>query len=125
MKYFAPFSSKWNYWMVSFDDSNLNLVKLSIKSSLKFALNEQLGLFSFFINDIKNNDLNIVLRKQKHFKFKINEDLKIKLVKNKIFGEILTITTEDSKYNLQIRNGVNKEKLFLEFEKKLKKTWIA
>ena len=120
MKYYAPFSSKWNYWMLSIDDTELNLVRLNLKTTLKFALYEQINIFSAFINDLKNNANNVTLRKQKHYKFNLKKDIKIELIRNKHFGDKLIISSKNQEFKIQIPNSIDKEKLFTEIEGKMK-----
>ncbi len=123
MKYYAPFACIWNYWMISFENSHLNLVKLSIKTTFKFVLNEQTGLYENFLNDLTSNSLNVYLRKQTPYKLDYNETLKVKLVKN-LFGQKLVITSGENLFNLYVQNTINKSDLYADFKKHLKDNFL-
>lgn len=97
----GPFTTYKSTYLLSIQDGFLYLIKLNLKSSIKYAISKSgLPLFSGHIDKLKAQPLNKLFAEHKIEKIDLKSGIKFELIKNHLVDVQLRFKWKNKEYRL-------------------------
>lgn len=104
MNYIGPLHTNWGMQLLALEKASVLLIDLSLSSVFKHALNQQLGLFSAFLENLMNQPLPELKSKYNVSAFSLEEVKGLDIQRNKYLSHTLRIQTSQKEYRFKIGN---------------------